>query len=184
MIISKPHSYEFDKLIEKAIIYLVQSFVGTGRNPKPVILHSIRMGVYLYKNNYHQNVVVAAILHDLLEDTDTKVEDIEKEFGKEVGNLVSANTFNVSIINKFERDIEMLNRCKDAGKWSLLIKAIDILDNSDYFILSKEEEQSHRLLRKMKLFLEMSTGELGKEPVWSLLRHRYEELRISSGINP
>jgi hypothetical protein len=184
IIITKSHSFEFDKLVEKAIIYLVQSFVGTGRNPKPVILHSIRMGVYLYKNNYHQNVVVAAILHDLLEDTDTKVEDIEKEFGKEVGNLVSANTFNVSIINKYERDIEMLNRCKDAGKWSLLIKAIDILDNSDYFILSKDEEQSHRLLRKMDLFLEMSTGELGKEPVWNLLRQRYEELRISSGINP
>jgi len=184
MNISNPHSYEFDKLVEKAIIYLVQSFVGTGRNPKPVILHSIRMGLYLYKNNYHQNIVVAAILHDLLEDTDIKAEEIEKEFGEEVVSLVSANSFDKSIINEYERDLEMLKRCKNAGKWSLLIKAIDILDNSDYFILSKEEELSHRLLRKMKLFLKLSTGELGKEPVWKLLWDRYEELRITSGINP
>jgi len=78
----------FDKMVEKAIVYLVQSFTTSGHNPKPVVLHSIRTGLYLYHQNYSQNVIVAAILHDLIEDTNVKSQDIEKEFGSEVAQLV------------------------------------------------------------------------------------------------
>jgi (p)ppGpp synthase/HD superfamily hydrolase len=184
MVTIATYNYEFDKMVEKAIIFLVQNFVSTGRNPKPVILHSIRTGLFLYKDNYSQDVVVAALLHDLLEDTDVKAGDIEKEFGVEVRKLVSANTINIEINNKYERDIDMLNRCKDAGKWALLIKAADIYDNSDYLILLKDEEQLLRILRRTKLFLELSINELVDEPLYGLLKQRYEEIVKSSGIDP
>jgi (p)ppGpp synthase/HD superfamily hydrolase len=174
----------YDKMVEKAITYLVRTFVSTGHNPKPVILHSIRTGLYLYHQNYSQDVVVAAILHDLIEDTNIKVEDIEMEFGSEVAQLVTANSFNTAIRQRDERDIDMLNRCKEAGKWALLIKAADILDNSDYFRLSADEEQSHWLLRKMAYFLELSSELLSQEPVWQCLKQRYQDLVQSSGIKP
>jgi hypothetical protein len=63
-----------------------------------------------------------------------------------------------------------------------LIKAADILDNSDYFQLRADQEQSHWLLRKMGYFLEISSGELAQEPVWHSLKQRYQELGQSSGI--
>jgi (p)ppGpp synthase/HD superfamily hydrolase len=164
-------------MVERAIIYLVQSYISTGRNPKPVILHSIRMAIYLYNENYDQDIVVGALLHDLIEDTDITMEDIEKEFGSEVAKLVVANTFIRSISNKYERDKEMINRCKEAGKGAIIIKAADILDNGQYFYhLSKNEEDYARVLQKMKYFLELSSEELGNEPVWHLLKKQYDEI--------
>jgi guanosine-3',5'-bis(diphosphate) 3'-pyrophosphohydrolase len=172
----------YDKTMEKAITFLVHAFVSTGHNPKPVILHSIRTGLYLYHQNHTQDVVAAAILHDLIEDTDVKIEVIEREFGSEVVRLVAANSFNTAITQRNERDLDMLNRCKEGGKWALLIKAADILDNSDYFRLCPDEELSHWLLRKMGYFLELSSVELAQEPVWNSLKQRYQELVQSSGI--
>jgi (p)ppGpp synthase/HD superfamily hydrolase len=174
----------FDKAVEKAIAYLVDAFANSGHNPKPVILHSIRTGLYLYDQNYGQNVVVAAILHDLIEDTDVTIENVEVAFGSEVASLVAANTFNSNLTTRDRRDIDMLDRCKRAGKWALLIKAADILDNSAFFRLRTDEEQSHWLLRKMKYFLELSADELAEEPVYFCLKKRYEELVQSSGIKP
>jgi (p)ppGpp synthase/HD superfamily hydrolase len=172
----------YDKSIEKAIVFLVSAFNKTGHNPKPVILHGIRTGLYLYHQNYPQDIVVAAILHDVLEDTDVKKEDLERDFGPEVARLVAANSFNTAIPQRDERDLEMLNRCKEGGKGALLIKAADILDNSDYYRLCENEEQFHWLLQKTGYFLEISSGELAREPVWRSLTQRYQELGQSSGI--
>ena len=172
----------YDKVVEKAIAFLVHGFSSTGHNPKPVILHSIRTGLYLYHQNYAQDVVVAAILHDLTEDTDVKIEEIERDFGSVVAQLVAANSYNTAIKQRDERDLDMLNRCKEGGKWALLIKAADILDNSAYYRLCADEELSHWLLRKMGYFLELSSEELDQEPVWHSLKQRYQELGRSSGI--
>jgi hypothetical protein len=178
------HNHNFNKMVEKAIVYLVQAGISTGHNPKPFILHSIRVGLFLFQNNYSQEIVIAGILHDLLEDTDIRKEDIEKEFGMEVSDLVSANTFNIEIINKYDRDMNMLKRCKDGGKWALLIKATDILENSDYYELHQGDELSHRLLLRLKIFLEMSKEELANEQIWNILNQRFKEFVESSGINP
>jgi (p)ppGpp synthase/HD superfamily hydrolase len=173
----------YDKAVEKAIAYLVDAFMSSGHNPKPVILHSIRTGLYLYDQNYSQDVVVAAILHDLIEDTDATEEDLEKRIGPEVARLVAANSFNSEMMDRDQRDIDMLDRCKQGGKWALLIKAADILDNSAYFRLRAEEEQSHWLLWKMRYFLELSADELANEPVYLCLKTRYEDMVRSTGIN-
>ncbi len=172
----------FDRVVEKAISFLVYAFTTTGHNPKPVILHSIRTGLYLYHQNHAQDVVVAAILHDLIEDTDVKIGDIEKEFGTAVARLVEANSFNTAITQRNERDMDMLKRCKEGGKWAMLIKAADIFDNSAYFRLRADEEQSHWLLHKMGHFLEISSEELKEEPVWHSLKQRYLELGQLAGI--
>ena len=60
-------------MVEKAIKYLVDAIKQSGHNPKPVILHSIRVGLFLFNQNYNQDIVIAAILHDILEDTDTTI---------------------------------------------------------------------------------------------------------------
>ena len=169
----------YDKMVEKAIAFLVHAFTSTGHNPKPVILHSIRTGLYLYHQNYPQDVVVAAILHDLIEDTDVKIEEIERMFNPMVAQLVAANSFNSVIKQRNERDLDMLNRCKEGGKWALLIKAADILDNCAYFRLRADEEQSHWLLHKMGYFLEISSEELAQETVWHSLNQRHQELSQS-----
>ena len=83
-------SPEVDKQIEEAIKFLVFAIHETGHNPKPVILHSIRVGLHLYKLNYDKDIVTAAILHDVIEDTDTKIEEVKSKFGDKVAKLVEA----------------------------------------------------------------------------------------------
>jgi (p)ppGpp synthase/HD superfamily hydrolase len=174
----------FDRTVEKAVIFLVEAFTATGHNPKPVILHSIRTGLYLYAQNHAQDVVAAAVLHDLLEDTDVSIAEIEADFGPGVARLVAANSFDPKIADRRARDLDMLRRCKEGGQGALLIKAADILDNSGYFSLCADDELDRWLLQKMKYFLEMSSSELAREPVWRDLQQRFEELNRSSGIQP
>ena len=59
-----------DRELERAIVFLVLQMERAGNNPKPVVLHSIRVALYLYDQGCGGDIVVAA-LHDLLEDSDT-----------------------------------------------------------------------------------------------------------------
>jgi len=124
-------NYQRDKEIEKAIKFLVASIERSGHNPKPVILHSIRVGLYLDRQGYNKNVVIAGILHDLLEDSETTIEEIREEFGDKIANLVLVNSFDKTIKEKKKRYYESFARCLEAGKDALVIKAADVLDNRE-----------------------------------------------------
>lgn len=167
---------DFDHKLEQAIIFLVETFQQSGSNPKPVILHSIRVAHYLYDQKCSDEAVIAAVLHDLVEDSDCTIAAIEQNFGKEVADLVSANTFDATMEDKTEYNREMLTRCKAYGKMALLIKAADIFDNSRYWHLMTDKDLRQWLLWKINYFLELSAPELKEEPVWENLSQRYQEL--------
>ena len=162
-------------------MFLVLQMERAGNNPKPVVLHSIRVALYLYDQGYGRDIVVAAALHDLLEDSDTTPRQIEREFGPEVARLVEANTFDRDIADEGERDREMLLRCEGAGGDAMLIKAADILDNSRRWGLGPGDALSERLLRKVGLCLELSGGALGDEPVRGDLGRECRSLRAEMG---
>lgn len=46
----------------------------------------------LTENNCGENVIIAGILHDTLEDTDTTPQEIEAEFGKEILRIVQTES--------------------------------------------------------------------------------------------
>lgn len=58
----------------------------------PYIVHPMEVMQILTENDCSENVIVAGILHDTLEDTDTRPEEIEKEFGKEILELVQSES--------------------------------------------------------------------------------------------
>lgn len=174
-----------DQTIQKAISFLVAAVNKSGHNTKPVILHSIRVGLYLDRLGYPTEVVVAGLFHDLLEDSKTKLEEIEKEFGQKVANLALANTFDKTIKDKTKRYQESFARCLQAGKEASLIKAADILDNSYYYHLVKSKKmhqlvkskKMHQwLLEKMRSFIDLSRATLKNEIVWQELNEKYNQL--------
>jgi GTP pyrophosphokinase len=69
-------------------------------NTKPVLLLSIRVGIYLLENKYSEDIVLAGFLHDILEDTNIAPVEIQNIFGKNVLELITANTKNTSIVDK------------------------------------------------------------------------------------
>jgi len=166
-------SPEVDKQIEEAIKFLAFAIHESGKNPKPVILHSVRVGLHLYNLGYDKDIVVAAILHDVIEDTDTKIEEIKSKFGSKIAKLVEANSFDESIEDKTERYKENFMRCHEAGKDALIVKAADFYDNIDYYHLASTKELAKWLLEKLKYFIENSRDIIKDEVLYKELVKKY-----------
>jgi len=75
------YSPHIQKEIERAIIFMIQKIQERCYNEKPLILHSIKVGLRLLEQNKEKEVVIAGFLHDLIEDTDCKIKEIKEEFG-------------------------------------------------------------------------------------------------------
>ena len=167
-------SPEIDKQIEEAIKFLVFAIENSGKNPKPVILHSIRVGIHLYNFGYDRDIVIAAILHDVIEDTDVKIEELESRFGQKIARLIGANSFDKGIINRTKRYKENFERCRKTGKNALIVKAADLFDNADYYHLAPTKELVKWLLGKLKYFIDHYKDELKEEVVYQSLVKKYE----------
>lgn len=77
------------KLLEKACAYAEKKHEGQTRySGLPYYTHAFEVGKLLAEIGMSANVVAAGILHDTIEDTDTTVEDLLKDFNKEVAFLV------------------------------------------------------------------------------------------------
>src|SRR4051794_6607043 len=75
-------------------------------------------------------VQAAALLHDLVEDTDTEVAEIASEFGARVGSIVDAMTEDESIQEYVPRKEEHRLRARDAGREVALLFVADKLSNA------------------------------------------------------
>lgn len=162
-----------DEEIERAIRYLVHSFESSGENPKPVILHSTRVGMNLYDREYEKRIVIAGLLHDLLEDTDVTSEEIRSKFGTDVAEIVEATSFNDNIDDYLERCYDIYKRCFELGRSAVVVKAADILDNSDYYSLGDSEELQKNQLKKMEYFIDNSEPYVGEEDIFQELNNKF-----------
>ena len=81
-------------LLDKAIIFAVQAHHNTERRGKgfPYIVHPMEAVEIVATMTTDQELLAAAALHDTIEDTDVTYEQIRKEFGERVANLVHAES--------------------------------------------------------------------------------------------
>lgn len=166
-----------DAEIERALQYLVNSFEASGDNPKPVVLHSTRVAMDLYERGEPEHVVVAAFLHDLVEDTDVTVEAIRSRFGSDVADVVAAASFDEDIDDYLERHYDIYSRCFELGRDAVVVKAADILDNSDYYALGDSAELQRNVLEKMRYFVEHSEPYIGGEAIHRELEEQYAAVK-------
>ena len=82
------------ELVSDAIAFAVKAHDGMRRKKSdaPYILHPMEAAVIVGTMTDSQEVIASAILHDVVEDTDTTIEEIEARFGKRVKELVSSET--------------------------------------------------------------------------------------------
>lgn len=81
------------KKIEQAYLFAKSLHEGQYRiSEEPYIIHPCEVAKILIDLKADTNTVMAAFLHDILEDTDTKPEEIEEKFTKDVLNLVQGVT--------------------------------------------------------------------------------------------
>ena len=79
--------------INRAFQYAYDGHNGQNRKSgEPYITHPLHVALYLCELNFDKETIAAALLHDLIEDTDITYEDLKKEFGEEVADIVDGVT--------------------------------------------------------------------------------------------
>ena len=82
------------ELVSEAIAFAVKAHDGMRRKKgnAPYILHPMEAAVIVGTMTDDQNLIAAAVLHDVVEDADIAIEEIEERFGSRVRELVQSET--------------------------------------------------------------------------------------------
>lgn len=81
------------KLIEKAFLYAKDKHSTQFRKSgEPYIIHPLEVSIILAELHAGPNTICAGLLHDVVEDTDTTLEDVTNEFNADVASIVDGVT--------------------------------------------------------------------------------------------
>ena len=95
---------------------------------EPYVEHPIRVAKVLQDAGYSEEVIIAGLLHDTVEDNpDVTIAEIEEKFGKKVADIVAQHTENKSLSweERKEHTIEVVKTA------SIEVKALIIADKLD-----------------------------------------------------
>lgn len=97
---------------------------------EPYIVHPVAVARLVQTVDHTDAMVVAALLHDVIEDTDTTDADIRSKFGSEVLDLVMQLTRppQSSADRRMKLDLDIA-RLREASREAKTIKLADIIDN-------------------------------------------------------
>ena len=106
----------------------------TRRNGDPYVTHCVEVARILADLQLDSVTVASGLIHDVVEDTAFSVEDVEREFGREVAQIVDGLTKigHLPMLSREERQVEsyrklLLSVAKDARV--ILVKLADRLHN-------------------------------------------------------
>jgi guanosine-3',5'-bis(diphosphate) 3'-pyrophosphohydrolase len=114
--------------------------IRNGSGGMPYIEHPVRVAALLDEHEFRQEVLAAALLHDVVEDSETTLDELREEFGGEVAGLVGALTDDESIDSYRERKAEHRERVAAAHDEAMAIYAADKLTNSTTLRAAYEQE--------------------------------------------
>ncbi|MGI5902050.1 MAG: RelA/SpoT family protein [Desulfitobacteriia bacterium] len=146
VLVANKTSYNMEK-IEKAYNFAVEAHQGQLRiSGEEYINHPLEVAYILAELEMDDSTITAALLHDVAEDTEKNLEDIEKEFGEEVASLVDGVTKlgRIEYQSKVEVQVENLRKmflamAKDIRV--ILIKLADRLHNMRTLEYQPERKQ-------------------------------------------
>ena len=147
--------------------------VRNGSGGKPYIEHPLAVGEQLATHGCSDVVLAAALLHDVVEESEISVEQIRERFGDRVAELVAALTDAEEIESYVERKRVHRADVEAAGRDALIIYAADKLANIRA-LRSVYAEQGESVGAELKAPLDV------KVEVWEadveLLRSVYADL--------
>jgi (p)ppGpp synthase/HD superfamily hydrolase len=103
--------------------------IRNGSGGLPYIEHPRMVAATLAARDYGETTLAAALLHDVVEDSDTTVEELRAEFGDAVADLVAALSDDESIESYRERKDEHRRRVAAVDGDALAIYGADKLVN-------------------------------------------------------
>jgi GTP pyrophosphokinase len=167
------------ELIARALAKATEAHAGQIRNGSgglPYIEHPRMVAATLAARDYDEATLAAALLHDVVEDSDTTVEELRAEFGDEIADLVAALSDDESIESYRDRKDEHRRRVAGVDDDdALAIYAADKLTNMTTLHAAIEGE-GMRVADEYKVPLTL------KLEVWdadaAMLRHEAPDLPL------
>jgi (p)ppGpp synthase/HD superfamily hydrolase len=120
---------------------------ATHRSPQSgtEIEHPVAVACLLAESGFDEDVVAAALLHDVVEDAGDGLGEIEAQFGERVAELVEVMTEDDAIEDYAERKQEHRTRVLRHGSVSAAIYAADKLARVRRYAEAAEPVAAHRL---------------------------------------
>jgi guanosine-3',5'-bis(diphosphate) 3'-pyrophosphohydrolase len=103
--------------------------VRNGSGGMPYIEHPVTVAARLEEQGYGEETVAAALLHDVVEDSETTLDELREKFGEAVAGIVGVLTDDESIESYRERKAEHRERVAAAGEEAMAIYGADKLTN-------------------------------------------------------
>lgn len=136
-------------ILDKAIVYATEAHSGVFRKggKTPYIVHPMEVAAIAARMTDDIEVMAAAVLHDVIEDTPTTAEQLEAVFGKRVVQLVLADSddkqYGQSAESWETRKTKTLERIPKLSKDEQIVVLSDKLSNlrsiyHDYTIIGDE----------------------------------------------
>ncbi|HEY0964629.1 MAG TPA: HD domain-containing protein [Candidatus Paceibacterota bacterium] len=126
------YSYKIEQAIRASSI-LHQDQLRMGSLPLPFISHLMAVALILTDYTDDEDTIVAAFLHDTLEDTDYSEEELREDFGGPVTELVLAlsepKTHNGVKLTWLDKKKAYIKQLKNGPEKALLIAAADKAHN-------------------------------------------------------
>ena len=119
-------------LLDRAILFAVRAHAGTERRGKgfPYIVHPMEAMAIASTMTADQEILAAAALHDVVEDTEMTLEDLRKEFGDRIARLVDTESDRTDpSLDWRARKEESLRRLKGASYEEKIVALGDKLSN-------------------------------------------------------
>jgi len=143
-----------EELVNRAYVYAMKLHgKQTRESGDPYFSHPIEVAGILTDLKLDESSIVTALLHDLVEDTDTSLDDIERLFGKEIARLVDG----VTKLTRLELQSEQSRHAENFRKLVLamsedirvlLVKLADRLHNMQTLHYVQSPEKRRRIARE------------------------------------
>ena len=155
-----PTQYDLDEiaLMEKAYSMASKAHAGQIRfSGEPYIMHPVAVARILFDLGMDHESLIAALLHDVVEDTDITLQDIEDAFGKDVANLVDGVTKlgKVPTATWEERQAENIRKMLIAMSQDIrviIIKLADRLHNMRTLEYMRPQKQIDKALETIEIY--------------------------------
>jgi guanosine-3',5'-bis(diphosphate) 3'-pyrophosphohydrolase len=121
-----------DRMWQRAVSFAAQKHQGQFRKDgkTPYFAHPVRVALvvrHVFESN-DQTALLAALLHDLIEDTTTDYDDLIEQFGKDTADAVAALTKDARLPES-ERETAYDRQLSQASWQARLVKLADVYDN-------------------------------------------------------
>ena len=143
-----------EELLNKAYVFSMRAHGSQTRaSGDPYFSHPVEVAGILADHKFDSKTIITALLHDVVEDTKYKLNDIEKNFGNEISYLVDG----VTKLSKFEGRSDKFNQAENFRKLLLatskdirvlLVKLADRLHNMRTIHHIRNEDKRKKIARE------------------------------------